>query len=260
MCRPRILIACIVVFVSTLTIAPSLREAESVTLAMTADLAPDESTALAETSKAIGRRVLRTIVVEKTAFKPTLTIRGSQPTLKEWATCALSWIDNKVPSPIVYSVKNNGKTSKANWNCSVSFVEGRASSARINLFSGSIRQVTVATIFGNTRAIRAAFIKETICTRLAIEENLINGKLFKVMEEKTRMTQNDMVDKLATYVDGLAVYCLPRAERRALGVPSYVPYDVKDGGKKLCQAIDRLSREGYIRRGGLGQFLKHCGA
>ena len=92
---------------------------------------------------------------------------------------------------------------------------------------------------------------------MALEENLIDGKLYKAMDEQTTLSRNQIIEKLATYIDGMAVYCLPKAERQALGVPSYVP--LNDTGPKLCQAIDRLSREGYIRPGGLGQFLKLCG-
>jgi hypothetical protein len=254
--RPASLLSLIITYIVAMAFSPANNVSASATLAIQSPA----TTLLADpaaSAKTTGRKVLQDIIQESTGFAANLVIDGAQPALKDWATCALAFVDNKIPTPIWYPIKNNGKIVETNWNCSVTFVNGRASSARINLNNGSIRQVRVATINGNTRAIRAAFIKETICTRLALEQNLIGGKLYNDMDQKTRMSQYQIIDKLATYVDGLAVYCLPKAERQALGVPNYVP--MNETGLKLCKAIDRLSREGYIRPGGLGQFLKICG-
>jgi hypothetical protein len=200
-----------------------------------------------------GLKVLTQIAAEKTAFRPNLS-GAERPTPQQYARCALDRLQKRSINRILFSVKLPKYAINGSWDCMVQFVEGHDSYAEVNLDGLAIRNVHIAYMDGSAERIRAAFIKETVCTRLALEE-MVRKNFWQTLMAQTKLSRDDIMDLLATYGDGMAVFCLPQRERKALHVPDYVPYKA---GPAVCTAIERLSNEGRIRPGGLGQLLTIC--
>ncbi|GEM_PF-5886250 len=200
-----------------------------------------------------GLKVLTQIAAEKTAFRPNLS-GAERPTPQQYARCALDRLQKRSINRILFSVKLPKYAINGSWDCMVQFVEGHDSYAEVNLDGLAIRNVHIAYMDGSAERIRAAFIKETVCTRLALEE-MVRKNFWQTLMAQTKLSRDDIMDLLATYGDGMAVFCLPQHERKALHVPDYVPYKA---GPAVCTAIERLSNEGRIRPGGLGQLLTIC--
>jgi hypothetical protein len=200
-----------------------------------------------------GLKVLAQIAAEKAAFRPNLS-GAERPTPQQYARCALDRLQKRSINRILFSVKLSKYAINGSWDCMVQFVEGHDSYAEVNLNGLAIRNVHVAYMDGSAERIRAAFIKETVCTRLALEE-MVRKNYWQLLAAQTKLSRDDIMDLLATYGDGMAVFCLPQRERKALRIPDYMPYKP---GPAVCTAIERLSHDGRIRPGGLGQLLAIC--
>src|SRR5581483_2427589 len=92
------------------------------------------------------------------------------PTPQQYARCALDRLQKRSINRILFSVKLPKYAINGSWDCMVQFVEGHDSYAEVNLDGLAIRNVHIAYMDGSAERIRAAFIKETVCTRLALEE------------------------------------------------------------------------------------------